>query len=301
MSLELRPAAPSRRSILKFGLAAAASITVADAMIAPIARAADTDPYGGLPLGLQSYTLRDRPFKDAMAAEKDLGLKYVEVYSRHLGWTSTPDVVQINGVNAKPDEALAILKDNGITAVSIGAIPIPTDEKKAREIFEFAKRLGLKNLSISPDPKAFDLLDKLCDEYNITCGIHDHGPEDKRWGKMDQIEAGIKDHNKKIGLCNDTGHFIRNGEDPLEACRRFKGRMPAMHLKDFKKDEKGKWEDCVLGDGSLDVNGIIQFLIDNKYQGVLAIEYEGKQPVESVQKSLERIKAAVAKAKLPRG
>jgi sugar phosphate isomerase/epimerase len=285
----------SRRSVLRAGMGITAAVTLGGA--ARDVLAADADPYGGLPLGLQSYTLRDRPFKDAMEAEKGLGLHYVEVYSRHLGWTSTPDVVTVNGVNAKPDEALAILKDNGVTAVSIGAIPISADEKKTREIFEFAKRLGLKNLSISPDPKAFDLLDKLCDEYNVTCGIHDHGPEDKRWGKIAQIEAGLKDHNKKIGLCNDTGHFIRNGENPLEACGKFKDRLHAMHLKDFKKDANGKWEDCVLGDGGLDVNGVIKFLLDNKYAGVLAIEYEGKNPVESVQKSLERVKEAVRKAR----
>src|SRR5690349_10780207 len=123
MSLEPR-SNPSRRSVLKLGLAATASVTVADSLIAPLARAADAaDPYGGLPLGLQSYTLRDRPYKDAMSAEHDLGLHFVEVYSRHVGWTGTPDIVTINGVNAKPDDALAIAKDAGVQIVSIGAIP----------------------------------------------------------------------------------------------------------------------------------------------------------------------------------
>jgi sugar phosphate isomerase/epimerase len=154
----------------------------------------------------------------------------------------------------------------------------------------------MKNISISPDADAFDLLDKLVDEYNITASIHDHGPEDKRWGKIAQIEEGIKDHNKKIGLCNDTGHFIRAGEDPLEACRRLKDRMYAMHLKDFKKDDKGKWQDCVLGDGSLDVNGIIKFLVDMKFDGALSIEYEGGNEIASIQQSLARIKDAVKKA-----
>lgn len=73
--------------------------------------------------------------------------------------------------------------------------------------------------------------------------------------------------------------------------------MYAMHLKDFKKDDKGKWEDCVLGDGLLDVNAIIKYLIDNKFTGALSIEYEGGDPVKSVQKSLDRIKEAVKKAK----
>jgi sugar phosphate isomerase/epimerase len=286
----MRSSSFSRRTALK--LAAVAGVA---AVMPQFSFAAGE--YGGLPLGLQSYTLRDRPFKDALdAIQKDFGLHYVEVYSRHLGWTKTPDVVSMNGVNAKADDAIALLKDHDVKAVSIGAIPIKNNEADTRAIFEFARRIGMKNLSISPDADAFDLLDKLCDEYNITASIHDHGPEDKRWGKLAQIEEGIKNHNKKIGLCNDTGHFIRNGEDPLEACRRLKDRMYAMHLKDFKKKPDGKWEDCVLGDGSLDVEGIVKFLLDMKFDGALAIEYEGGTPVESVKRSLERIKNAVKKA-----
>jgi inosose dehydratase len=276
----------SRRSVLKLGALGIASVAIARPFAA---MAAGVDEYGGLPMGLQSYTLRDRPFKNAMEAMKnDFGLHYVEVYSAHVGWTMAPPKIA---------EAVAIMKANDVKVTSIGAVPASADEAKTRPIFEFAKKLGMKNISISPSADAFDLLDKLVDEYNITASIHDHGPEDKKWGKMAQIEEGIKNHNKKIGLCNDTGHFIRAGEDPLEACKRFKDRMYAMHLKDFKKDANGKWEDCILGDGSLNVDAIIKFLIDMKFDGALSIEYEGKDPVASVQKSLERIKAAVKKAK----
>lgn len=276
----------SRRSMLKFGAAGITALTLGG--LPRFAGAADADDYGGLPLGLQSYTLRDRPFKNAMEAMKnDLGLHWVEVYSGHVGWT-TPQ--------PKIDEAVAIMKANDVTVVSIGAVPVSAKEAETRKIFDFAKKLGMKNISISPSPDAFDLLDKLVDEYNITASIHDHGPGD-RWGKIATIEEGIKNHNKKIGLCNDTGHFIRAGEDPLDACKRLKDRMYAMHLKDFKKDDKGKWQDVVLGEGSLDVDGIIKFLLDMKFDGALSIEYEGGDPVKSVQKSLVRIKEAVKKAK----
>jgi inosose dehydratase len=279
----------TRRSMLKLGVAGAAALALGHRFPSIASAATGSDEYGGLPMGLQSYTLRDRPFKNAMEAMKnDLGLRYVEVYSAHVGWTMAPPKIA---------EAVAIMKANDVTVTSIGAVPASADEAKTRPIFEFAKKLGMKNVTISPSADAFDLLDKLVDEYNITASIHDHGPEDKKWGKIAQIEEGIKNHNKKIGLCNDTGHFIRNGEDPLDACKRLKDRMYAMHLKDFKKDAAGKWEDCVLGDGSLDVEAIIKFLIDMKFEGALSIEYEGKDPVASVQKSLERIKAAVKKAK----
>jgi inosose dehydratase len=278
---------PSRRSMLRLGAAGLAGLALGGGLPRFARADAASDEYGGLPLGLQSYTLRDRPFKNAMEAMKnDFGLHYVEVYNGHISWTTPPP---------KLDEAVAILKANDVTVTSIGAVGINAKEAEARKIFDFAKKLGMKNVTISPSPDAFGLLDKLVDEYNITASIHDHGPGD-RWGKIATIEEAIKDHSKKIGLCNDTGHFIRAGEDPLDACKRLKDRMYAMHLKDFKKDDKGKWQDCILGEGSLDVDAIVKFLLDMKFTGALSIEYEGGDPVASVKKSLERIKAAVKKA-----
>jgi inosose dehydratase len=287
-SVGLSSGNPSRRSMLRLGAAGLAGLALGGNLPRLALAAGASDEYGGLPLGIQSYTLRDRPFKNAMEAMKnDFGLHYVEVYNGHVSWTTPPP---------KVDEAVAIMKANDVTVTSIGAVGINAKEEEARKIFDFAKKLGMKNITISPSPDAFPLLDKLVEEYNITASIHDHGPGD-RWGKIATIEDAIKDHNKKIGLCNDTGHFIRAGEDPLDACKRLKDRMYAMHLKDFKKDAKGKWEDCVLGEGSLDVDGIVKFLLDMKFDGALSIEYEGGDPVESVKKSLDRIKAAVKKAK----
>jgi hypothetical protein len=53
------------------------------------------------------------------------------------------------------------------------------------------------------------------------------------------------------------------------------------------------------GEGRLDVDGIVKFLLDesNAFKGVVFIEYEGKEPVEAIQKSLQRVKEAVKKAK----
>ena len=115
--------------------------------------------------------------------------------------------------------------------------------------------------------------------------------------KVQQIWDAVKDHNKKIGLCNDTGHFIRAGEDPLEACHVFKERMYDMHLKDFKPKSDGGWDDVPLGDGKLDVDGIIKLVLDHKYPHGLFIEYEGGNPVESTQKCIERVNQALQKAR----
>ena len=241
-------------------------------------------------MGLQSYTLRDRSFDKMLEAmQNDLKLHYVELFSAHLAGISPP-------------QALEKIEAHDVTALSYGVVSFKKDEKANRVQFDLAKSLGLKNLSCDPDPDSFHSLDKLTEEYKITVAIHPHGPG-HRWAKIDTIEKAIKDHSKMIGLCADTGHLIRAGEDPLKAVETFKDRLYAIHLKDFKKTDSGGWEDVPATEGSLDVNALVKFLLDRKYEGGVFIEYEGQRkddpqhPVKASEKSLETVRAAVKKAK----
>jgi sugar phosphate isomerase/epimerase len=213
----------------------------------------------------------------------ELKLTRVELFPQHLSGMSPP-------------QALQKMKDAGVTAVSYGVVPFTKDHEANRKLFEFAKTFGMSNLACDPDRDAFDSLDKLCDEYNITAAIHPHGPGSK-WFEIKQIYDAVKDHNPKIGLCNDTGHLIRANQDPVEACAVFKGRLHDIHFKDFKKKPDGGWEDCVLGEGELKVDALTKALIDMNYKGVIALEYEGGDPVNASKKCLDRIKKAAAKAK----
>ena len=281
----------SRRSFLKLGAAALASAAMAGGRFPDLALAAEesakSDEFGGLKMGLQSYTLRDRSFDKMLEAMKDdLKLHYVELYPAHL-------------IGLTHKLALEKLKAADVKMLSYGVIGFSKDESQNRKMFDLAKDLELTNLTCDPDPDSFDVLDKLTEEYGITAAIHDHGPG-HRWGKIDTIEAAIKDHSKKIGLCCDTGHFIRAGEDPLRAVEVFKDRLYEVHLKDFKK-EGNKWEDVPAGDASLNVDGLVKALLANKYSGGVLIEFEGQKkddpsyPVKASEISLGRVREAVKK------
>ena len=272
----------SRRSALKFAAIAAGAAMAGCANRAAIA-AADDDPFGGLVPGAQSYSFRRLSLDNALAAMKELGIKQVELFPNHIAGLS-------------PTQVKEKLAANDVQGVSYGVVPFSKDDAANRKMFELAKSLGMNNLSCDPTPDAFDSLDKLTEEYGITCAIHPHGPG-HRWAKIDTIWDAVKDHSPKIGLCNDTGHFIRAGEDPVRAMEVFKDRLYALHLKDFKKVDEKKWEDVPAGDGSLDVDAVVKFLLDHKFKGAMLIEYEGQNEVESVRKSLGRVKEAVKKAK----
>ena len=274
----------SRRSFLKVSgaTAVAAALSVPIPALGADDQAGSSD-YAGLPMGIQTYTLRSLSFDKALeTTAKVLNLKEVEVFPGHHAGLS-------------PKQTREKVESYGLKIAAYGVVPFTKNIDANRKFFEIGKTFGLRSLSCDPDRDAFDNLDKLVEEDQIAAAIHPHGPGAK-WVKTQQIWDAVKDHHKLIGLCNDTGHLIRAGEDPVEACHVFKGRMYGVHFKDFKKTGNGKWEDCVLGDGELKVDKLVRALLEQNYRGSLSLEYEGGDPVEASKRCLDRVKQAAKAA-----
>lgn len=241
------------------------------------------DPYGGLRMGLQSYSLRHFSFDEAMAKIAELGLSYVEPYPGHLNHN------QVTG--ASLSEAIKRMEDLGIVPDAYGVTGFNEDEAAARKVFDFAKRLGLRSISADPTPTSFDMLDKLVEEYQIPVAIHNHGPR-HQWGKPDVILEAIKDHHQLIGLCADTGHFLRADVDPIEAVKLLRGRVYGLHLKDFVSESK----EAIVGDGKLDLKGFITEMRAQDFDGACSIEYElsPEDPMADIRAGLSNIREALS-------
>jgi len=270
----------SRRQFLAGGLAASVLAT------APISSAsfAPARSEGPFKLGLQSYSLRGlttggKPdLAKALAASRELGIHYWEAYPAHFPGDSSPD--QLRALKSELEAA-------GVQVNGYGVVHVGRDEAADRKIFEFAKQAGLSYLSADPDPKGFDLLDKLVEEYGVPIGIHNHGPG-HQYALIDTIAKAIKDHSPKIGCCIDTGHFLRSREDPVRAAEVFGKRVYGVHLKDVKDAETF----TVLGKGDLRTGELLKVLAANKYSHCLAIEYE-----ENPENPVDEIKACLAETK----
>jgi sugar phosphate isomerase/epimerase len=275
----------TRRSFLQAG-AGAAVLAVTSGRIAA---AADDDPYGGFKMGIQSYSLRHYKNTDeALAKTKELGLKYWESFSMHF--PVTDDAQKIADYKKK-------LADNGITLMAYGVQRFTKSTDENRKQFEFAKAMGIRSLSADPEPDAFDNLDKLVEEYKINIAIHNHGPEDKKYGKIDQVLKAIANHHERIGACVDTGHFIRADEDPVKAIELIGSRVYGVHLKDVKKLPDGKKQFTILGKGDLDVVACLQHLKRLRYENCLSLEYEESEqnPIPDIRECLATVQAAVKK------
>jgi inosose dehydratase len=285
----------SRRHFLQAGAAATLGLAAAPHLFADDKKADKDDPFGGFTLGAQSYTFREFKLEPALKRIHDLGLHYVEFYNGHVSPRSTPEQIQA---------VLKLCKDYDITPIAFGVERFTKDHDYNKKLFEFGKALGIKTLSADPDEDSFDSLDKLCDEYKISIGIHPHGPQGNslhKWYSPEKILKAVKDHNPLIGTCLDTGHLIRCGLPPFniklvpeEQVRLMKDRNFGMHLKDH---DNAKDTDVVYGKGALDVPAVLKALRDVKFKGYISIEYEAnpKDPSSDVQGCIAVFKESVKK------
>ena len=270
-------------------LSAAAATLVVGAL------SADDSSSSKLNIGAQSYSFRDFKLEDALKQYQALGLKNAEFFRDHIPLDSTPE--QLKAV-------LNLCRDYNVKPMAFGVEGFSKDHDKNRKKFEFAKALGITMLSADPDPDSFDSLDKLCDEYKIAIGIHPHGPEgskDKmrmhRWYSADVILPAVKDHHPLVGTCIDVGHILRcvllgQKLDPVEQVRKMGARNFGLHLKDFDADKKSE---VIIGQGMLDVPGIVKALKDVKFTGCVSLEYElnPKNPAPDMAQGLKVLDAAM--------
>ncbi|QDV24602.1 sugar phosphate isomerase/epimerase family protein [Aureliella helgolandensis] len=273
----------SRRSFL----AATAAVAAASRMASQNAWAAA--PASGLQLGIQLYSLRNYDVDAALKHASDVGFKQVEFYSGML---------PINASAEQLAEVKQKVADLGMTISAHGVNAFNQNEAANRKIFEFAKALGVKNISADPSPESFAQLDELVQEFDIRIAIHNHGPR-HRYNRVIDVLRAIENHDERIGACADLGHFIRSGENATEVVRLLKGRLYGVHLKDFA-EMQDKTEGVILGKGHLDVAGVIDALIavDFPSDGALSLEYEEnpEDPIADITQCYKIAAAAIDSA-----
>jgi inosose dehydratase len=286
------PASLSRRRFVALSVAAAAGAMWFDApRILQAAYLADSkDPFGGFPVGVQSYSLRDFNTAEAIRHLQGMGVHYAEFYGKHLDPKAD---------DAKIAEVQGLLKSADIKLAGHGVHGFSKDHEANKRLFEFAKKIGVKVITADPAPDSFESLDKLVAEYDIRIAIHNHGPG-HRYDKLDSVVKAIAGHDKRIGACVDCGHYLRSGEDPVKCVLTLSDRVYGVHIKDEKETGTPKSANVVIGKGHLDVVGLFKALRQVKFpaDGSLALEYEANpaNPIDDMKACLEVAKEAIAKS-----
>ncbi len=233
----------------------------------------------GWQVSVQQYTFRGISFYETLEKLAALGVRHVEP-AFFLRLDSARPELQ-SGESLAPElrkEMKQRMADCGIDMPTYYA-GLGADRDAAVKAFEFAREMGTHTIVSEPPPESLDMIEKLCDEFAINLAIHNHpkSPDYRYWDPAN-VMAACQGRGKRIGACCDTGHWVRSGLKPVECLQVMAGRIITLHLKDVGEWGKPEARDVPLGQGRAEYGEVLKELKRQKFQGVMAIEYEHESP-----------------------
>lgn len=262
------------RSILSCSLAASFTLLTLKAEV----KIPDEYKINGFALGCQAYSFNRFTAFEAIEKTAQAGGKVIEFYPGQKFSPENPErKLDHNLSDEWIDKLKAKLKQHHLKAVNYGVVGLPNNEEESRKVFEFARKLGLRAVTSEPSPAAMDLIERLVKEYDIMMAIHNHpkrpnDPSYKVWDP-EYVLSLVKDRDRRLGACADTGHFVRSGIKPVDALRILEGRVISSHLKDLH-EFRPSGHDVPFGEGVSNVPGILDEFRRQNFQGNISIEYE---------------------------
>ena len=160
----------------------------------------------------------------------------------------------------------------------------------------------------------FRVIDEICEEHGLEQVLHSH---------VQTVVETKDDINRVLDTCDvhfclDTGHMAIGGQDPVEFAKQAMERVGHVHLKDVRLDmvppvlrrevslmaatQAGLF--TPLGQGDVDILGVVQTLESAGYDGWYVIEQdtaitdglpaEGEGPITQIRTSMQYLTDVVA-------
>jgi inosose dehydratase len=189
----------------------------------------------------------------------------------------------------RPDDLRRLFGETGLSLVAVytGANfvyrEILDDELwRTQKAADLAALFGASNLVVGGGAKratgttdedydrlaeGLDRVVEIAERGGLQASYHPHltsiveGPE-----QVDRILS-----MSRIGFCPDTAHLAAGGGDPVELVRRHVDRVTHVHLKDFTAEP---FAFLPLGQGSIDLPGVVRVLSDAGYDGWATVELD---------------------------
>lgn len=246
-------------------------------------------------IAVQLYTLRDQlqdPARvgDVLGRLREIGYRAVEVaglapagYDRIGAELAKADMVAC-AAHVSLERLVADLDGVGAQCVSWGCryvvVPALPDGYRSQE--------GYRRFAA----EAVELAERLR-SFGLQLVYHNHSHELERYGGQTALEALLTATSPDTLQAElDTYWLQYGGVNPAAWIRRYKGRVPLVHLKDMAV-VAGRTVDAEVGEGNLDWAGILDAC---RYAGTewLVVEQDAPRhdPIESVAisyRNLERL------------
>jgi inosose dehydratase len=236
-------------------------------------------------LGLASYTLRSFDLDRALAMTHRVGLDRICLKSMHLPLDSKP--AEIAAATDKVKRAGLVLYGGGVISMK--------NERDIVQALEYAKAAGMHTITAAPVPEVLPALNEHVKKYDIIVAIHNHGPGDLHFPTPQSVYDAVKSLDHRIGLCIDIGHTVRVGADLLSSIRNCGDRLFDLHIKDVTAATP-QGRGTPVGRGIIDFPALVRALIEVKFKGVAAFEYEEQpdDPLPGLAESVGFLKGVVA-------
>jgi sugar phosphate isomerase/epimerase len=167
----------------------------------------------GWEIGFQAYSFHMFTFAEALAKGDSAGLKVVEAYPGQELGGGIAGTTDFTVDQATRDNMKELLAANGMEVKAYG-VAVPEDTAGWKQLFEFAKYMGIGVITSEPPLEYLDLVEQLADEYNIKVAFHNHPAPSLYWNP-DTVLMALDNRSKNLGVCADIGHWIRSGLDPM--------------------------------------------------------------------------------------
>lgn len=246
-----------------------------------VVRAADPIPdeyrIGGFAIGCQAYTFNQFTVFEAIEKTAQAGGKVIEFYPGQKLSTAEPETRWDHAASADSiAKVKAKLAEHGLLAVNYGVVGIPRDEAGARQVFEFARQMGIRALT-TESTDALDTIEKLVKEFDIRVAFHNHPvrPNDPNYKVWDPqyVADLVRNRDRRIGAGADTGHWVRSNLDPVKCLKILEGRLVSCHLKDLNRMGPDA-HDVPFGTGVANMAGVLDELKRQGFKGNISLEYE---------------------------
>lgn len=137
-----------------------------------------------------------------------------------------------------------------------------------------------------------DTLGEKCTALGVQLLYHPHmGSLGERPADADRILAAT--NPARVQLLLDVAHYTQGGGDPADAIRRYRGRMPVVHLKDLQSTTEG-YRFVELGQGSVNLDAVFAALTETGFSGWGIVELDDPTPGRTPAQSAELNKKYLA-------
>ncbi|MDP6111662.1 MAG: sugar phosphate isomerase/epimerase family protein [Planctomycetota bacterium] len=263
-------------------------------------------------------------FKSQLEIIHDMGVKYADVTDGNDGASMAVEYGFGASVSldSNPFDIKRAFEETGITPTSYCAhanlldppAPWRFSTPQILKAIRNAAAIGIKHVittegdpktdfaeSMTWDEKLFAIRERLYEPLRLAADmgveilLEPHGELTDSIRGLDAIldACGAPDN---LGINMDTGNSWLGGADPVEMTKHFISRIRHVHWKDLPaemEEDRGKLYGCgmatiPLGEGVIDVAGVVKVLQDAGFEGDTTLEVAG---VETMQASIEYLRS----------